>query len=127
MHAPLSRRTTLRLAAAMAAASALPTLPVQATSKGLRLGPPQPFSFKRLTVRAEALAKADYRPPNRPAPEIVAQIDYETHGKIRFDPGLALFAEGPGAYPATFFHLGRYFTSSVKMHALERGFSRDRL
>ena len=125
MPAPLSRRATLRLAAAMAAASAFPTLPARAAAAGLSLGPARPFSFKHLTARAEALAKADYRPPYRPAPEVVEQIDYETHGKIRFDPRLALFAEGPGAYPATFFHLGRYFPSSVKMHILERGFSRE--
>ncbi|GAB4225381.1 MAG: glucan biosynthesis protein D [Kiloniellaceae bacterium] len=104
------------------------TLVAQAAgdSAGLHFGPARPFSFQALTARARDLALAPYRAPYRPAPDVVEQIDYEAHGKIRFDPDRALF--GPdqdgtaeSAYPATFFHLGRFFGKSVKMHALEQG------
>ena len=44
---------------------------------------------------------------------------------FRFDPRRALFAEGPGVYPATFFHLGQFFQKSVKMHVVERGMARE--
>src|SRR3546814_9044328 len=75
------------------------------------------------------MAGQAYRPPYRPAPELVRQIDYEAHGKIRFDPERALYGPGSGgtlsAYPATFFHLGRYFGTAVKMHALEHGAARE--
>src|SRR3546814_14282629 len=62
------------------------------------------------------MAGQPYEPPYRPAPEVVQQIDYEAHGKIRFDPDRALFGpDGTGtasAYPATFFHLGQFFGNS---------------
>ena len=40
---------------------------------------------------------------------MLQQIDYDAHGKIRFKTDLALWANGPSAFPVTFFHLGRYF------------------
>src|SRR3546814_2123892 len=99
------------------------------SSGGLTFGPPRPFAFEALIARAEAMAGQAYRPPYRPAPELVRQIDYEAHGKIRFDPERALYGPGSGgtlsAYPATFFHLGRYFGTAVKMHALEHGAARE--
>src|SRR3546814_3882977 len=41
------------------------------------------------------------------------------HGKIKFKCDDALFVGGPGAYPVTFFHLGRYFQVPVHMHVLD--------
>src|SRR3546814_2346673 len=55
----------------------------QGSSGGLTFGPPRPFAFEALIARAEAMAGQAYRPPYRPAPELVRQIDYEAHGKIR--------------------------------------------
>ncbi|MEO3430385.1 glucan biosynthesis protein D [Pelagibius sp. CAU 1746] len=128
MPRPFSRRRLLELATLGAACGAAgPALlgPLEAwaqSTAGLRFGPARPFSFEALTGRAKEAAAGPYRPPYRPAPEVVEQIDYEAHGKIRFDPGRALYgpgASGPqSAYPATFFHLGRFFGKSVKMHDL---------
>jgi len=131
MSYSLSRRRLLQWSGAVAAPALLAPLPrwAQGAAPGMRLGPATPFSFDVLTARAEALAEARYRPPYRPVPDLVRQIDYDAHGKIRFDPALALF--GPGSaghhsvYPATFFHLGRYFGTSVKMHALADGAARE--
>lgn len=96
-----------------------------AASGGLRFGPGQPFSFEALIERAAAMAKGPYEPAPRPMPEIVQQIDYEVWGQIRYRPDYALFAEGPSAYPVTFFHVGYFFPKSVKMHVLERGLARE--
>lgn len=136
MPRPFSRRRLLHLAGLGAGVAAAPMLfgslesPAQTvtrriTGAGLHFGPARPFSFDALTARARDMAARPYEPPYRPAPEIVEQIDYEAHGKIRFDPARALY--GPGSeeeqstYPATFFHLGRFFGKSVKMHALTSG------
>ena len=134
---PLSctRRRLLHWAGAGAASSALltpldglaRTLVAQSSGEtgGLHFGPAHPFSFDGLVRRARELAGRPYQSPYRPAPEVVEQIDYEAHGKIRFDPDKALYGPESGgaesAYPATFFHLGRFFGKSVKMHALEGG------
>ncbi|MEF7613668.1 glucan biosynthesis protein D [Aquincola sp. MAHUQ-54] len=115
----LDRRTFV---AAGGASLALASLgwPAQAlASSGLRLGPSQNFSFDALVAQARALAVR----PQAPAPalprEVLERIDYEAHGKIRFDTSKALFRDGPGAFPVTFFHLGRYFQAPVHMHVLQ--------
>lgn len=121
-----SRRSLLWWAGGTAGAAAL-LGPLESLAQttgrhdGLHFGPAQPFSFEALIRRARALAGEDHRPPYRPAPEVVERIDYEAHGKIRFRPELA----APSAYPATFFHLGRFFGKSVKMHALQDGAARE--
>ncbi|MDB4986600.1 MAG: mdoD, partial [Myxococcaceae bacterium] len=97
----------------------------QALDKRLTLGKPKPFSFEALTERARTSATKAYKPPYRPAPELVGKIDYETHGKIHFKVDRALDADGPGVYPTTFFHLGQFFQKSVKMHDLHGGKARE--
>ncbi|MFL5198872.1 MAG: glucan biosynthesis protein, partial [Microvirga sp.] len=91
----------------------------------LRFGPASPLSFDALKQRARDLARAPYIPPTRPAPEVLQQIDYDAHGKIRFKTDLALWANGPSEFPVTFFHLGRYFQSPVRMHVVEGGEARE--
>jgi glucans biosynthesis protein len=77
-----------------------------------------PVSFESLAVRARDLAGRDYLPVERPDPAVVEQIDYDAHGKLKFRPELALYAEGPSVYPITFFHIGRFFPKKVAMYAL---------
>lgn len=95
------------------------------TSGGLRFGPTQPFSFDRLIERASLFAKVPYVSPPVSSPEIIRQIDYQTWGDIRYRPEMALFADGPSLYPATFFHVGQLFQKSVKIHVLEQGTARE--
>jgi glucans biosynthesis protein len=92
---------------------------------GVTLGTAAPFSFDALKERARALAKQSYSPPPRPSPEIVEKIDYQAHGLLRFKPEYALFAEGPGQFPVTFFHLGHYFPKSIRMHVVANGEARE--
>ena len=63
--------------------------------------------------------------PPSPSPEILQQIDYDAHGKIKFKTDLALWADGPSEFPVTFFHLGRFFQKPVRMHVVEGGQARE--
>jgi glucans biosynthesis protein len=83
------------------------------------MGPSQPFSFEGLIERAKQRSAEPYKQPYRPAPEIVSKIDYATHGKIVFKADQALNANGPGAYPIEFFHLGMYFPKKVSINLIE--------
>ena len=94
-------------------------------ASGLELGPAEPFSFELLIERARALAAQPYKPSPQPAPEGVQRIDYDAHGKLRFRPEYALFADGPGVYPVTFQFLGGFFPKSVRMHVAEGGEARE--
>ncbi|MFT4149373.1 MAG: glucan biosynthesis protein [Paracoccaceae bacterium] len=119
----LSRRSLLRNGALAAGLAALPVSFRQALAQGAK---PQPFSYEALVERARAAAAQDYVPPYQPLPEVVQQIDYDAHGKIRFRTDAAPFSgagETPGVpgYPMECFHLGKYFTKRVKMHIVEGG------
>lgn len=131
MHPRVSRRRFLAGTAAGALTAAFPAAVFaaspQAGGEGLHLGPAQAVNLETLTARARDLAASPYTPPPRPMPEVTAAIDYATHGQIKYRPDLALYAEGDGAgaYPATFFHLGQYFQTTVRMYRLVNGEARE--
>lgn len=93
----------------------------------LRFGPPRQFSFEQLQARARQMASQPYLPPRSPDRGILEQIDYDEHGRLKFDTRAALFADGPGRYPVTFFHLGRYFQTPVQMYVVSDGAARELL
>lgn len=122
----IKRRDWLKGASALAGASwLLPRGGFAAPPPGLNFGPPAAFGFDALVERARKAAGKAYVPPFKPAPDIVKKINYDVHGKIRFKPDRALDAEGPSAFPATFFHLGEFFQSSVRMHQVSGGKARE--
>eukprot|EP01037_Dinobryon_pediforme_P007565 gene7566-7628_t len=90
------------------------------TVNGLRLGDASSFSFESLKAEVKALAAKPYQAPVVVAPEILDAIDYEAHGKIFYRADHALFAEGPGEYPVTFFHLGKFFKKPVGMNLVQK-------
>lgn len=102
-----------------------PGSPAAAAEQGLRFGPAEPFSFEGLIERARTMAAREYVSPPRPAPDVVQRIDYDAHGKLRFRPEYALYADGPGAYPVTFVFMGGFFPKTVRMHALQGGQARE--
>jgi periplasmic glucans biosynthesis protein len=115
----IDRRSFLAGAIGAVAASAA------AQGQELRLGPAAPFSFEGLKQRAQGMSRAPYVPPPRPPAEILHDIDYDAHGKIKFKTDLALWANGPGDFPVTFFHLGRYFQTPVRMYVVDGGEARE--
>ncbi|MCK9515045.1 MAG: glucan biosynthesis protein [Ottowia sp.] len=113
----MDRREFLAAAAAAALASGVPAR----VWGGVQLGASQRFSFDRLVEEARALAGREYEPPPAVAPaEILDAVDYDAWGAVRFDTDKALFANGPGRYPVTFFPLGRYFRTPVRVFVVMR-------
>ncbi|HEX2553559.1 MAG TPA: glucan biosynthesis protein D [Microvirga sp.] len=121
----IDRRTLLASAAATATLAAAGFATPALAQAALRTGAPAVFSFEALKRRARDLAAGPYAPPPRPSPEVLHQIDYDAHGKIRFKTDLALWANGPSRFPVTFFHLGRFFQRPVRMHVVEGGEARE--
>jgi glucans biosynthesis protein len=112
------------MAAASAALAAAGALPARAADE-LKLAAPQSFSHEALKRRAKDMASRPFLPPAIPSPEVINAIDYDAHGRIRLKPSYALFADGPGRFPVTFFHLGRWFPKPVHMHVVAAGQSRE--
>lgn len=115
----IDRRTVLAAASASLALSALGLpLPAWAASR-LKLGKPQPFSFDALSKEMQARATQPYKRESSLPEDVLDALDYEALGKIKFDTDYALFADGPGQYPVTFFHLGKFSRTPVHMYALQ--------
>lgn len=125
----LQRRSFLAAGSASLALASLGLPADVLAAQGLKLAPPTPFSFDRLVAQARTLSTQAFVADKPPAPQVIERIDYETHGRIRFDTDSALFKDGPADFPVTFFHLGRFFPTPVHMHVLENAdgdaFSRE--
>lgn len=121
----LDRRTLLTGAGATATLAALGFTPEALAQQGLKLGQAEDFTFEALKAQAKQMAAQEYQPPPSPRPDVLQRIDYDAHGKIRFKPEMALWANGPSPWPVTFFHLGRYFQKPVRMHVVEAGRARE--
>ena len=125
MSHTLDRRTALKGAVASLFLSAALSRGSRGEPDGLRLGPPRPFSFEGLIETARRMAEGAYHPPVRPAPAVVDRIDYDEHGALQFRRDYALFSEGSGAYPVTFFPLGKFFPKRIAMHVVRNGEARE--
>ncbi|MCG7394427.1 glucan biosynthesis protein D [Microvirga sp. ACRRW] len=121
----LNRRQFLQTATATATLAAQGFSSQALAQQGLKMGAESPFSFDDLKKQAETMARSAYVAPMSPSPEILYQIDYDAHGKIRFKTDLALWANGPSEFPVTFFHMGRFFQKPVRMHVVENGQARE--
>jgi periplasmic glucans biosynthesis protein len=115
----IDRRTFIVSAGATATLAALGIRSSGAPAPALKLGDSNPFSFDLLIGRAKELAGRPYAEAQGPPGDILNKIDYDAHGKISYKPEYALFANGPGLYPITFFHLGLFFRAPVRMHVVE--------
>ena len=115
----IDRRSLL---AALTSSLALPILGFPSESPGaaaaLRMGKSQPFSFDALVQEMRLLAQRPFVRESTLPQSVLESIDYEQHGKIKFNTDHALFRDGPGEYPVTFFHLGKYFRTPVRMYAV---------
>ena len=119
------RRQFFQFAAATAGLAATGFSAPALAQQGLKMGGAEIFSYDLLKKQARDMAAMPYVPPTRPSPEILERIDYDAHGKIKFKTDLALWANGPGEFPVTFFHLGRYFQKPARMHVVEKGQARE--
>jgi glucans biosynthesis protein len=115
----MMNRRDLLCAGTAAAALAAFGVPAEAFVTGeLKLGTEKTFSFETLIDNARAMASGPFMPPVAPPRDVLERIDYQAHGQITYDTDCALFAEGPGAFPVTFFSLGKFFQVPVRMHVV---------
>jgi glucans biosynthesis protein len=115
----LDRQDFVKIAAA---APATPIPNANQASHGLRFGAAQPFSYDWLKNHAQSLAAAPYQPPPQPDPSVVANIDYDAYGKLKYKQDFALYGDGqPGVFPITFMFVGHYFPKTVRMFTVEKG------
>ncbi len=124
MSDSVDRRTVLKGVAASAAAMSPIAEALGAEPDSLQFEAPVPFSYDLFRSQARERAQAPYQPPPRPSPEVLAKINYEEWGKIKYRDAFALFADGPAPFPITFFHLGLFFQKAVGMHVVEGDHSR---
>lgn len=115
----IDRRSVLTGAASSLALSVfgLPLRAIAAVS-GLKLGKPRPFSFDALVIEMKQQAATAYVPDNSLPQGVLDRIGYDEHDKLKFSTEDALFRDGPGQYPVTFFALGKYFRTPVHMFVL---------
>src|SRR3984957_8752416 len=103
-----------------AATPATATANANQGSHGLRFGEAQPFSYDWLKNHAQSLAAAPYQAPPQPDPSVVANIDYDAYGKLKYKQDFALYGDGqPGVFPITFMFVGHYFPKTVRMHTVD--------
>ena len=116
----IARRSVLTAAVSSLALSALglPLRALAAVSGGLKLGKPRPFSFDGLVKEMQQQAATAYVRDKSLPDGVLDRIGYEEHGKLKFRPEQALFRDGPGQYPVTFFAPGKYFRTPVHMFVL---------
>jgi len=115
----LDQQDFLKIAVAAQTSAAIP---VTSGTSRLRFGEPQPFSYEWLKSHAQDLAAAPYHAPAQPDPGIVAAIDYDTYGHLKYKPDSALYGDGqPGVFPITFQYVGQHFPKTVRMYAVEQG------
>jgi periplasmic glucans biosynthesis protein len=115
----IDRRSLLGAAASSLALSTL-GLPLRVFAAGpaLKLGKTQPFSFEALAKEMQTKATQPYASDTSLPQQVLDRIDYAEHGKIKFNTDYALFRDGPGEFPVTFFHLGKFFRAPVRMYLL---------
>lgn len=123
--AAFDRRSFLHLLLAAGAARALGGAGPAGAATGLKFGPAEPFSHGWLKNHARELAARPYQEPPRPDPAIVARIDYDAHGKLRYRKEFSLYREG--AAPVSFQHVGMFFPKTVRMHAVDGATARELL
>ncbi|WAP69690.1 glucan biosynthesis protein [Jiella pelagia] len=112
----------------LTAAAALGLLPAAGPAFGdddlISFRNPKPFSFQLLADHARRMAMQPYIAPRSGDPEVLDQIDFDAHWKIKYRPEATLKV-ADGKAPVRLFHLGRYFQLPVGIHVVDGGKSRQ--
>lgn len=129
MTATLNRRQFASLVGSAVFAGAwfrgLTQAPAATASKGPLLASAQPFSFDRLTERAESLARAPHKPVPAVASEILEKIDYDAYQAIKYRRDQTLDVAHDSRLPAQLFHMGKGFREPVRIFLANDGEARE--
>jgi len=78
----------------------------------------QAFDFNDVAGRAKKLATAPYVKPQKNISSAVANLNYDQHRDIRFDPAKSHWRDQKLPFEMAFFHQGRGFDTPVRIHEI---------
>jgi len=81
---------------------------------------PRPFSFEWLDTKMIEAAQADYLAPVD-APDVIADLDYDSYRKIQFDPERARWDGDGSLFRLHAFHPGWLYKQTVAIHEVVDG------
>lgn len=84
----------------------------------LASAPAAAFDLGDVAQRAQDLARAPYREPERRLPGALRELDYDQYRDIRFKPDRALWRGDRLPFEVMFFHQGASFADAVKISEL---------
>lgn len=82
------------------------------------------FDFDEVAQRARTLASAPYKAPEDRLPRELRDIDYDAYRDIRFRPERSWWRADKLPFELQFFHTGRWFRESVRIHEVTGGQAR---
>jgi glucans biosynthesis protein len=122
---PMHRRQFVGLSAAtLFALSAGVRASLAQGAANLQFGPRQPFSFDWLRQQARERARSPYAAAHTPLADVVQSIDFDAIQKIQFRKQCALWRDGPGSFPVSFFHLNKFVGQPVDINVVQDGQAR---
>ncbi len=86
---------------------------------------PQPFDFAWIKGQARYLSGRPYVPAPATVPAALAKLGYDQYQSLRFRPDYALWADINSAFRLQFFHVGRGFTTPVRLFEVVDGISHE--
>ncbi len=83
------------------------------------------FGFDAVAQRAEQLAAASYKAPDKALPKALAELTYDQYRDIRYRPDRNLWADAGLPFEIAFFHTGYHFQFPVRIHEVDAHGPRD--
>lgn len=121
-------RKALQLLSGSLAAAVLLSSTVRAEEKAppfVTFGEPRDFSFDWLKAEAQRLSKEPYHDAPIEDRNLLDQIDYTQHGRIRYKRDSVLWIGAREQFAITFFHVGKFFPRPVTINLVEDGKARE--
>ncbi len=76
------------------------------------------FEFNDVAAKAKKIAAAPYAKPEKNISNAIANLTYDQHRDIRFDPTKAQWRDQKLPFEMAFFHQGRGFDTAVRIHEI---------
>jgi glucans biosynthesis protein len=77
------------------------------------------FGFDDVARKAEKLAAASYKAPDKPLPKALKDLGYDQYRDIRYRTAKDLWANAGLSFEIAFFHVGYHFDQPVAIHEVD--------